>query len=117
MLLYWYLYVYKIGKLNSIGTNLILVIANVLIFTGFAVLPIRKNNVLIETIAEYSLWIYLIHPMFTELLSQVCGRVIKVFPSAIGIPIYAIIITAICIAVWKICVCFWQACRKRNSSR
>lgn len=110
MMIYWYFFVYRVGKLNTIGTNIILVIANLLIFTAFSILPVRKNNVLIEMIARYSLWIYLIHPMFTEVLSQVCGRVIKIFPSAMGIPIYALIIVFLCILICKAWESFTRVC-------
>lgn len=114
MAIYWYFFVYKVGELKIIGTNIILVLANLLIFTAFSILPVKKNNVLIEMLAKYSLWIYLIHPMFTEVLSQVCGRIIKAFPSAIGIPIYALIIVVLCIFLCKIAENFIIVFGKKN---
>lgn len=71
--------------------------------SGFSLFVNYAGNdmVKISTISKYPLEIYLIHPIFTEIFMQFCGRILKHFPSAILIPIYSLIIDAMCMVVAK----------------
>lgn len=102
LILYWYLFTYKSGTINVPSSfSPIIVFSTLLQFVGISFLVIRREHYWISTVSKYSLQIYLIHPIFTEIFMQVCGRILKHFPPAILIPIYSLIIVAMCMLVAK----------------
>ncbi|NEX02307.1 Surface polysaccharide O-acyltransferase, integral membrane enzyme [Pseudobutyrivibrio sp. NOR37] len=73
--------------------SLSVIIGSILSFIAFSLWEGEKENIVINEVAKYSLGIYLIHPLFVEVMMQVCGRVLKWFPPAYLTPLYAVLIT------------------------
>lgn len=102
LIMYWYLLTYKSGTINVPSSfSPVVVCSTLLQFVGISFLVIRNERYWINTISKYSLEIYLIHPVFTEVFMQFCGRILKHFPPAILIPIYSLIIAAMCMVIAK----------------
>lgn len=100
LIVYWYVFTYRSGQLAVPGSfSSIVIIATLLQFMGISVLSIRIQNNLIEGISKYSFEVYLIHPIFCEVFAQLCGRILKRFPPAWFVPVYALFITIICVGI------------------
>lgn len=112
LIAHWYLCTYRTGHIVVPGDFSMPVIAAVLLqFWGIAVLPCRGQNRVRDSMAKDSLLVYLIHPMFCEVIAQVCWRIVKRFPTAMGIPIYAAVLTVLCVGIAKILSKFRRAVR------
>lgn len=102
LIMYWYLLTYKSGTVIAPESfSPIVVLSTLLQFAGISFLDIKKNHYLISTISKYSLQIYLIHPIFVEVFILLCRRILKYFPPAAFLPIYALIIVVMCMVVTK----------------
>lgn len=62
-------------------------------------ISLNKFSSFMSITAKYSLEIYLIHPILCEIYMQLFGCIMKWFPVALMIPVYALIIVCICIGV------------------
>lgn len=114
-IVYWYIFTYKTGVLNNPSSfSFIVVVGAIIQFIGFSLLNINKEIEVISVVSKYSMDIYMLHPMFLEVIMQVFGRLLKWFPSACLIPIYAIFITIICIIVVYIYKKLWQMILRIN---
>lgn len=92
LIVYWYIFTYQSGHLQIPGSfSWIVIIATLVQFTGISLIQSKRRIRLIETVAEYSMIIYLIHPIFCELCMQFFGRIFKWFPNAGLIPVYSLI--------------------------
>ncbi len=100
-IVYWYMKSYVAKDLVIPNTFSVPVIVGAIIqFTAFSILGknIGESHI-VRVVAKNSLYIYLIHPFFIEIISQFCGRIIKHFLNANLILIVALTITTICILI------------------
>lgn len=104
LILYWYIFSYRTKILDNPGNvSLVIIIATMLQFFGFSVVQFNSHRQLVILISKYSMEIYLIHPIFLEIIMQYLCRIQKWLPSATGIPIYGLLVTILCVATYKMC--------------
>lgn len=100
LIVYWYMITYRSGKLVVPGSfSWIVIVATLLQFMGVSVLSIETPKRFVEILSKYSLEIYLIHPIVCEIFTQYFGRIMKWFPKAVFIPVYALLVVVVCIGV------------------
>lgn len=104
LIIYWYIFTYRSGHLEIPKSfSWIVISLTIMQFIGISMISLNTSSNFMSITAKYSLEIYLIHPMLCEICMQLFGRIMKWFPAAWMIPVYALIIVCICIGV-TVCV-------------
>lgn len=109
---YWYAFSYKANRLMIPDSfSWIVIAATLLQFTGVSMIQVKQPVHVVKIIAEYSLDIYLIHPIFCEIGMQLFGRILKWFPDARLLPVYSFIIAGVsggAAALWQHPIKRWK---------
>lgn len=98
LILYWYFNCYLTFEVVIPDSfSIIVTFGTIMQFLGFSLL-IKYNSIPkgVSIISDYSMNIYLLHPLFVEIGMQLCGRIIKIFPSAIFIPVITFSVVILC---------------------
>lgn len=97
LIMYWFYFSYREKIVDIPGSfSLVVLVGSVLQFVGFSLLPdICRVDKITYLLSNYSLEIYLIHPLFTEVLMQVSGRILKKFLPVEFVPLYTIVIVVL----------------------
>lgn len=97
---YWYMFTYKSGEVVVPDSfSWIVIMATMIQFVGFSMIRLPQMSYFMKLIIRYSLYIYLLHPMFCEVCLQLCGRILKWFPDAKWIPFYSLVVMGMCIGI------------------
>lgn len=81
--------------------NPIIIVAAVLLFSGFSCLDYKKESTLISEIGKNTMWIYLIHILCIDPIYQISVRAFRFIPSSYIILPYGIIVLFICLKISK----------------